>query len=108
MKDSLYWVGFNYSGYSRELTRLGINDKTLRISNLNHFLQNNNVARGYFTLYLCKYNQYGNIYNTEKRTTSHTLNFNFWEDTNVQQKEQYIVEIINITKRFYCSRIKWC
>lgn len=99
MKDSLYWVGFNYSGYSRELTRLGINDKTLRISNLNHFLQNNNVARGYFTLYLCKYNQYGNIYNTEKRTTSHTLNFNFWEDTNVNEGTIYS-EIFNITKDF--------
>lgn len=99
MENSLYWVGFNYSGYQMKLTKLGINDKTLRISNLNHFLQNNNVARGYFTLYLCKYNQYGNIYNTEKRTTSHTLNFNFWEDNNVNEGTIYS-KIFNITKDF--------
>ena len=99
MENNLYYVGFNYSGYQRELTRLGINDKSLRISALNHFLQNNNVARGYFTLYLCKYNQYGNVYNTEKRTTSHTLNFNFWEDTNIDEGTIYS-EIFNITKDF--------
>ena len=65
-------------------TELSIRDSTYNIDSLGGILQSNNIARGYFTLYLCKYNQHGNIYSykdetgegKEERTSRHVLNFN--------------------------------
>ena len=80
-------------------TELSIYDNTYNIASLGDILQSNNIARGYFTLYLCKYNQGGNIYaykgetgeGKEERTSRHVLNFNF-----VKNNEK----IFSITKDF--------
>ena len=106
-KAWLYYKGFNYSGDQEEHTKFGIIDSMYNIDSLNPFLQSNNVAKGYFTLYLCKYNQGGNIYGykdetgegKEERTSSHTLNFNFWKN-DVAPEGTIHEKIFSITKDF--------
>ena len=100
-----YYIDYNYSGYQHESTKFGIIGR--RYSSNSKILQSNNVAKGYFTLYLCKYNMYGNIYaykdetgeGREEKTSSHTLNFNFWEDDNNPQGTVH-EKIFSITKDF--------
>lgn len=107
-QSSLYYAEFNYSAYDKERTRLGIYGNTRKISNLDHFLQSNNVARGYFTLYLCKCNKYGNQYgiidesgtHTDEKISSHTLNFNFWDNNGPTIEGTIYGKIFSITKDF--------
>ena len=95
----LFYNDFNPSGANMRQTELSIHDNTYNIHSFGDILQSNNIARGYFTLYLCKYNQGGNIYNykdetgegREERTSRHVLNFNF------QKKNE---KIFSITKDF--------
>ena len=95
----LFYNDFNPSGADRIQTELSIHDSTYNIASLGDILQSNNIARGYFTLYLCKYNQFGNVYlykdetgvGREERTSRHVLNFNF-----VKNNEK----IFSITKDF--------
>lgn len=106
-KGWLHYNGFNYSGYQKEHTKFGILDSVHKINQLDPFLQSNNVAKGYFTLYLCKYNQSGDIYaykdetgeGREERTSSHTLNFNFWK-FDVAPQGTIHEKIFSITKDF--------
>lgn len=80
-------------------TELSILDNTYNITSLGDILQSNNIARGYFTLYLCKYNQAGKVYlytdetgeGREERTSRHVLNFNLVENNE---------KIFSITKDF--------
>ena len=95
----LFYNDFNPSGADMRQTELSIYDRTYNIHSLGDILQSNNIARGYFTLYLCKYNQSGNIYNykdetgegKEERTSRHVLNFNFQKNNE---------KIFSITKDF--------
>ena len=92
----LFYKDFNPS---LRQTELSIEDSTYNIASLGDILQSNNIARGYFTLYLCKYNPFGNIYSygdetgegREERTSRHVLNFNFVENNE---------KIFSITKDF--------
>lgn len=107
-ENSLYYTEFNYSVYKKERTRLGIFNNSKKISSLDHYLQSNNVAKGYFTLYLCKYNQYGNLYgltddsgaHTDEKTSNHTLNFNFWDNEGPTIEGTIYGKIFSITKDF--------
>ena len=95
----LFYNDFNPSGADMRQTELSIYDRTYNIHSFGDILQSNNIARGYFTLYLCKYNQSGNIYNykdetgegREERTSRHVLNFNFQKNNE---------KIFSITKDF--------
>ena len=95
----LFYNDFNPSGANMRQTELSIYDNTYNISSLGDILQSNNIARGYFTLYLCKYNQGGNIYaykdetgeGREERTSRHVLNFSFAKNNE---------KIFSITKDF--------
>ena len=107
-KSSLYYTEFNYSSYRKERTRLGIANNSKKISSLYHYLQSNNVAKGYFTLYLCKYNQFGKYYSitddsgthTDEKTSNHTLNFNFWDSNGPTIEGVIYGKIFSITKDF--------
>ena len=95
----LFYNDFNPSGSNSRKTELSIYDNTYNIASLGDILQSNNIARGYFTLYLCKYNQSGNIYaykdetgeGREERTSSHVLNFSLQKNNE---------KIFSITKDF--------
>lgn len=94
-----FYNDFNPSVANMRQTELSIKDSTYNIGSLGDILQSNNIARGYFTLYLCKYNQGGNIYNykdetgegKEERTSRHVLNFIFQKNNE---------KIFSITKDF--------
>ncbi len=92
----------NYSGQSRKNTKILITGANVKTKYFEYLFQSNNVAKGYFTLYLCKYNQYGNIYNSnagsDEKTSSHTLNFNFI--SHVNNDYQIHQKIFSITKDF--------
>lgn len=95
----LFYNDFNASEANMRQTELSIRDSTYNIDSLGGILQSNNIARGYFTLYLCKYNQHGNIYSykdetgegKEERTSRHVLNFNLQKNNE---------KIFSITKDF--------
>ena len=90
---------FNASGAEMRQTELSIFDNAYNINTFGDTLQSNNVVRGYLTLYLCKYNQGGNVYlykdetgtGREERTSRHVLNFNFLRNNE---------KIFSITKDF--------
>lgn len=77
------------------------------IKGFKNYLQDNTVAKCYFTLYLCKYNPYGNIYGykddtgegIEEKTSSHVLNLNFWDPPIIGENEVH-EKIFSITKDF--------
>ncbi len=77
------------------------------IEGFKNYLQDNTVAKCYFTLYLCKYNPSGDIYSykdetgegREEKTSRHVLNFNFWDNPIVGGNEVH-EKIFSITKDF--------
>lgn len=77
------------------------------IKGFKNYLQDNIVAKCYFTLYLCKYNPYGNIYGykddteegIEEKTSRHVLNLNFWDNYTIGGNEVH-EKIFSITKDF--------
>lgn len=89
--------------YTKYITTSG----SYSIKGLKNYLQDNAVAKCYFTLYLCKYNPSGNIYeykdNTgegiEEKTSRHVLNFYFWDNPSVGENEVH-EKIFSITKYF--------
>lgn len=97
--QGLMYNDFNASGAQMRQTELSIFDNAHNINTFGDTLQSNNVVRGYLTLYLCKYNQGGNVYlytdetgtGREERTSRHVLNFNFLRNNE---------KIFSITKDF--------